>query len=511
MPKQFMDEYEPLLLKDFEDSQKAKFPNFSLLLALCAACIGGTFQYGYNISVINAPTVYVHDFINQTWKERFQTDISEDVLTLLWSTIVSGYTIGGFIGATIGGVLSVKMGRKMTLLANNIFALTAALLLGLSYPAGLFELLIIGRLFTGINAGVAICVQPQYLGEIAPTSLRGAMGMGTSIFITGGILCGQIVGLKELLGREEYWPILLASTCIPAFLQLLILPWFPESPRYLLIDRGDEEGCKKALKQLHGANCDQEWEDVYQERTNLVGLKANSPWELLRDRSVRWQLLTIILLNTAQQMNGINAIYFYADYLFKQAGIPSDKIPYVTIGTGGCECITALTCGMLIDRLGRKALIGGGYSLMCICCILFTLTLTFQDASPIIPYLSMACVFAFILSFGLGPGGVTNILTAELFTQTSRSAAYIISGSVNWFSFFFIGLVFPFIVLGLQQYCFLVFLAICFSMAIYIFLVIPETKNKTFLEIHNEFQSPNNRAVNHTGDAVTMLSATSSI
>lgn len=123
---------------------------------------------------------YVHDFINQTWKERFQTDISEDVLTLLWSTIVSGYTIGGFIGATIGGVLSVKMGRygqrrlwqinlvfhvavqflmlccisrKMTLLANNIFALTAALLLGLSYPAGLFELLIIGRLFTGINAG----------------------------------------------------------------------------------------------------------------------------------------------------------------------------------------------------------------------------------------------------------------------------------------------------------------------------------------------------------------------
>ena len=63
-----------------------------------------------------------------------------------------------------------------------------------------------------------------------------------------------------------------------------------------------------ALKQLHGANCDQEWEDVYQERTNLVGLKANSPWELLRDRSVRWQLLTIILLNTAQQMNGINAV-----------------------------------------------------------------------------------------------------------------------------------------------------------------------------------------------------------
>lgn len=34
----------------------------------------------------------------------------------------------------------------------------------------------------------------------------------------------------------------------------------------------------------------------------------------------------------------------YADYVFKQAGIPTDKIPYVTVGTGACECITALTC-----------------------------------------------------------------------------------------------------------------------------------------------------------------------
>ncbi|KAM3611612.1 uncharacterized protein V6R79_021336 [Siganus canaliculatus] len=458
-------------------------------MAACAACIGGTFQYGYNISVINAPTTYVQNFINQTWRERYQTDISENALTLLWSTIVSMFTLGGFIGASIGGTLSVKLGRKGALLTNNLFALLAALLMGLSYPTRLFELLIIGRLFTGINAGVSICVQPLYLGEIAPTSLRGAMGMGTSVFITGGILTGQVIGLREFLGGEEYWPILLSTTFIPAVLQLLTLPWFPESPRYLLIDRGDDKACKKALQQLHGANCDLEWEDIEKERINQVGFQVKKPWELLSDRSLRWQLLTIILLNTAQQLNGINAIYFYANYLFKQSGIPADKIPYVTVGTGACECITALTCGMLIECLGRKALITGGYTLMSICCILFTLTLTFQNASPVIPYLSLACVFAFILSFGLGPGGVTNILTTELFTQNARPAAYMIAGSVNWFSFFFIGLIFPFVVIGLQQYCFLVFLVICCLVTTYIFFVIPETKNKTFLEIQNEFSS----------------------
>lgn len=64
--------------------------------------------------------------------------------------------------------------------------------------------------------------------------------------------------------------------------------------------------------------------------------------------------------------------------------------------------------------------------------------------------------------------------------------------------------------LGLQQYCFLVFLVICSLMATYIFFVIPETKNKTFLEIQNEFQSSNNKNARRADGARTTL-LTSSI
>lgn len=45
-------------------------------------------------------------------------------------------------------------------------------------------------------AGVGLCVQPLYLGEVAPKHLRGGMAMGSSIFLTGGILSGQIIGLR---------------------------------------------------------------------------------------------------------------------------------------------------------------------------------------------------------------------------------------------------------------------------------------------------------------------------
>ncbi|PIN88350.1 hypothetical protein AB205_0132200 [Aquarana catesbeiana] len=37
-------------------------------------------------------------------------------------------------------------------------------------------------------------------------------------------------------------------------------------------------------------------------------------------------------------------MYFYASYIFNEAGIPPEKIPYVVIGTGSCELITSLTC-----------------------------------------------------------------------------------------------------------------------------------------------------------------------
>ncbi|NXB21886.1 GTR11 protein, partial [Rhagologus leucostigma] len=202
-----------------------------------------------------------------------------------------------------------------------------------------------------------------------------------------------------------------------------------------------------ALKRFHGSSeYRREMEDIQRECFALDGEKPKKPWQLFTDRGVRWQLITVIVMTMGQQLSGINAIYFYATYVFEQAGILAEKIPYVTLGTGVCECLTALSCGLLIDHVGRRCLIIGGYVLMTLWCTVLTFSLTYQELYPWVPYMSMACVFAFILSFGLGPGGITNTLTAELFVQSSRPAAHMIAGTVSWVSFFTIGMLFPFIV-----------------------------------------------------------------
>ena len=49
-----------------------------------------------------------------------------------------------------------------------------------------------------------------------------------------------MVGLETVLGTEHYWAMMLFLSVIPALLQYLTLPLCPESPRYLLINRGKE-------------------------------------------------------------------------------------------------------------------------------------------------------------------------------------------------------------------------------------------------------------------------------
>lgn len=58
---------------------------------------------------------------------------------------------------------------------------------------------------------------------------------------------------REVLGVDALWPILMAVNALPALVQLLTLPFFPDSPRYLLIDKKDKEGCIKGKEMGHKA------------------------------------------------------------------------------------------------------------------------------------------------------------------------------------------------------------------------------------------------------------------
>ncbi|XP_028983045.1 solute carrier family 2 member 15a isoform X2 [Betta splendens] len=377
---------------------------------------------------------------------------------------------------------------KGTIVNTTVLVFIAGALMGFSRVCDSPEMIMLGRFITGIHSGIALSVVPMYLGEIAPKNLRGFLGLVPSIFIGTGVFAAQILGLHELLGKEEHWPLFLSVVVIPTFIQLLLLPWFPESPRYLLIEKRNVHATITALKWYRAkCNIQAEIEEMQEEQRSLSSVDTLSVWKLLRDNTVRWQVLSVVVINVGMQLSGIDAIWFYTNDIFENAGVPAPEIQYTTAGTGIIEIIAGLVGCFTIERLGRRPLMIGGFAIMGICCVGITLTLILQAQFSVMRYVSVGCVVGIIAGFCIGPAGVPFLVTAELFKQSQRPAAYIIGGSLNWLSNFTVGFVFPFLQMSAGAYCYLVFAFVCLFVAVYVYVVIPETKNKTFMEISRMF------------------------
>ncbi|XP_032808381.1 solute carrier family 2, facilitated glucose transporter member 5-like isoform X1 [Petromyzon marinus] len=457
--------------------------SLSLLVSL-----GSSALYGYNLAVVNAPAEYIKTFYNSSWAGRYGASLGAEGLTLLYSLTVSVFAIGGLTGSCLVGFLCSRLGRKGTLAYSSLLVFLAGALMAASSAARSFEILILGRLVTGVHSGIALSVVPMYLGEVAPKNLRGSMGLVPSVFICLGVFLAQFFGLREVLGKEESWPLVLSLIVVPAFIQAVLLPWFPESPRYLLIDCRDPVSARRALMRLRGTpHVQAEMQEMRSEQESLLGVRCVSTWGLLHDRSHQWQLLSVAVINLGMQLSAIDAIWFYTNSIFASAGIGELNLSYVTVGTGGIEILAGVLGGLTIERLGRRKLLIGGFVLMGLCSAGITFSLLLEGTVWWMPYVSVACVAGIIGGFCIGPAGIPFIITAELFRQSHRPAAYIVGGSLNWVSNFTVGFVFPFLQESAGPYCYLVFATVCILTAIYVYLVVPETRNRTFLEISEMF------------------------
>ncbi|NWU63021.1 GTR5 protein, partial [Pterocles burchelli] len=485
----------------------------SLALVALISAFGSSFQYGYNVSVINAPAPYMQEFYNQTYFNRHGVPMDSGFQTFLWSLTVSMFPLGGFLGSLIVWPMVNNCGRKGTLLINNILSITGAILMGTSELAKSFEVIILARVLMGIYAGLASNVVPMFLGEMAPKNLRGAIGVVPQLFITIGILIAQLLGLSFILGNDSGkalprdlfcglcwghtshcchlvllvtgWPVLLGLTGIPSLIQLVTLPCFPESPRYLLIQKGKEEEARKALRRLRGwDDVDDEIEEMRREDQSEKEEGQFSVLSLCTFKGLRWQLISIIVMMMGQQLSGINAVFYYADRIFQSAGVQENNVQFVTVSIGAINVVMTLVAVFIVESLGRRVLLLAGFGLCCVSCAVLTLALNLQTTVPSMSYLSITCVIVYIIGHAIGASPIPSVMITEMFLQSSRPAAFMVGGSVHWLCNFTVGLVFLYMEAGLGPYSFLIFCAICLATMVYIFFIVPETKNKTFMEIN---------------------------
>ena len=324
------------------------------------------------------------------------------------------------------------------------------------------------------------------------------------------MLIAQILGLSNILGTDNGWPYLFAFVIVPGIVQLLTLWPCPESPRHLLITCGKMEAATVALRKLRGFNInaaktiEDELEEMCIERNEHTHLNyVEQPFtigKLFTSKSLRWPLVIAIVMQLSQQLSGINAIFYYSTKtIFTSAGLSPDAARFCNIGVGIVMIVMTFVSLLLIDRTGRRTLHLIGLIGMFISSLLVTLFLVLIDKNTVqdsddtnngtqwMSYISVASTLIFVIFFAIGPGSIPWLITAELFSQRSRTLAMSVAVITNWTANFIVGILFPLMTTfqnGVMEHYALLPFTVCLALfAVFTYYIVPETKNKTFDQI----------------------------
>nr|XP_057934477.1 solute carrier family 2, facilitated glucose transporter member 1 isoform X2 [Doryrhamphus excisus] len=427
----------------------------------------------------------MEQFFNETMRHRHNQTISDHSLTLLWSLSVSIKDFGALLGSLGVKHLADSLGRRNSILVVNCLSVVGACLMVISKAIRAFETLILGRLLFGLFCGLVMSLNPLYIQEVSPTSLRGAFATLNQVAFASGILLGMVSGLETVLGTVDRWDMMLSLSLIPALAQYLVLPFCPESPRYLLINKGQESKADAALLKLRGNR-----DVVLAELEEMKGEAAHtqprvSICQFLKKRSYRLPIVIVLFVNLASQLSGFNAVINYSTTIFQAS---FDQAKYLTLGVGAVNVTFTLVAFFLMEKAGRRRLLLTGFICIALCSLLMTVVDSVLHLVPQMGTLQVLLVFCLISAYELGPGPISWFLAGELFDQPGRPIGMAFSSMLNWGGKFVLALLFPPVLKLIGGYTYLLFMVLAVIGFVFTWFQLPETKGRTFDEIAEEFR-----------------------
>jgi MFS transporter, SP family, arabinose:H+ symporter len=394
----------------------------------------------------------------------------------------------------------------------------------------------------------------MYIAELSPARMRGRMvsfnqlnivlGISVAFFTNYLILrLGQSdAGWAQALAFGEHtWRWMLGLETLPAVLYFVGLLFVPQSPRWLIMKGREAE----ALPIMELATGREAAAAELAEIKASIAREAHVEKGTLRDLFVpamRFVLIIGIVIGILQQITGINSVFFYAPVIFEQSGIGTDASFVQAIFVGLINVVFTVAAILLIDRLGRRPLLGIGLTGITVAMFVlafgfyqatytlgpeateivaehaqalqplvgqtFTSDVTFKNAlqlelgpdvarlyeSELIaqaismnPMLILFGILGFVAAFAISIGPVMWVLFSELFPNRIRGLAISFVGLINSAVSFLVQLVFPWQLATIGSgTTFLIYGLFAAAGLLFVLKVVPETKGKSLEELERQ-------------------------
>ncbi|KAK8633740.1 hypothetical protein V6N13_014578 [Hibiscus sabdariffa] len=404
-----------------------------------------------------------------------QSSIMEDLgLSVAeFSLFASILSIGGILGALVSGKMTDLLGRKLTMWILNLFYISGWLAIAFAKVPWLLDL---GRLSLGFTNGISAYLAPVYIAEITTKNVRGRFSAIVPLMVCWGL------SLMYVVGSFVHWRTLALIAAIPGLLQLLLLFFIPESPRWLAKVGHDKE-LEAALLSLRGDKADisDEETEIKDFVESLNSLSEEGILDIFQKKYVR-PLLIVVGMLVLMNLGGINAFAYYSGVIFVSSGI-SSMVGLITLAA--VQTVTGILGTTLIDKLGRRPLLLVSSAGLCFSSFLTGLSFFLKEfhwwdqGSPIF---ALTGLLMYMGMYVLGTG-MPFLLLSELFPINVKGSAGSLCNFIGNITGLFVAYYFNFLIEWNSAGIFFIFSAFCFANFVLVATMVPETKGRTLEEI----------------------------
>ena len=454
--------------------------NFGYLIFLSVVAALGGFLFGYDTAVISGTIAQV--------TQLFQLD------ALQQGWYVGCALVGSIIGVLFAGILSDKLGRKLTMVISAILFSASALGCALCTD---FMQLVVYRIIGGVGIGVVSIVSPLYISEVSVAQYRGRLVSLYQLAVTVGFLGAYLVNYQLLAWSEsgallgvpllnkifitEVWRGMLGMETLPAILFFIIIFFIPESPRWLIV-RGQERKAINILERIY--NSITEATNQLKETQSVLTAETSSEWSLLMKPGILKAVIIGVCIAILGQFMGVNAVLYYGPSIFENAGLSGGDSLFYQVLVGLVNTLTTVLALVIIDKVGRKKLVYYGVSGMVVSLILIGLYFLFGDSLGVSSLFLLVFFLFYVFCCAVSICAVVFVLLSEMYPTKVRGLAMSIAGFALWIGTYLIGQLTPWMLQNLTPTgTFFLFALMCVPYMLIVWKLVPETTGKSLEEI----------------------------
>jgi sugar porter (SP) family MFS transporter len=423
----------------------------SLVKSTVVAALGGLL-FGFDTAVIAGTTASL----------TLQFHLSPRALGLT----VAIALIGTIFGAMTASLPGDRYGRRDSLRGVAVLYVISALGCALSWN---WSSLVAFRFIGGLGVGASSVLGPMYIAELAPARLRGRLVGFFQFNVVAGILLAYfsnyMIGIQHFGAAEWRWK--LGVSALPALFFFLMLFAIPRSPRWLV--QRDRTGEARSVLTLLGED------DVEGELRAMVrdrDEELSHSGARLFSADHRLPIFLAVSIGFFNQLSGINAILYYLNDIFAQAGFSKVSGDLQSVAVGATNLVFTMLAMSIIDKVGRKTLLLIG-SVGTAACLAGVAVIFFMHSHE---NLLVWLLIGFIAFFAFSQGAVIWVYISEVFPTAVRAKGQSLGSLSHWAMAAVTSFAFPVIAAKSKGGPFVFFAAMMIVQLIVVATIYPETK-----------------------------------